>query len=736
MAFTADQPEASPAGGQSMPEEQAALAAPVGQLNGIDTGAMAVSGGSQPNDQHALLLRWSDLTKTPNIAEEIRDQEGGEGKLSEIGMRVVTEYQVDDNSRGEWLTDSKAAMDLAMQIARKKTSPWEGASNVIYPLVTIGSIEFAARAYPAIVASRNVVRGVIVGADDGVPAIDPNTQQPVMGPNGQPQYVVPPGAKRARADKIAEHMSYQLLEEMDEWEEQTDKLLHILPIVGCVFRKTYFDQAAGRNVSVMVPAEDVVINFKAKSMGVAPRVTEIIRVYPIEIEEKIRSGEWLDQDYPPPMTSGDDRDAPLEFLEQHRRWDLDEDGYAEPYIVTVHKDTNRVARITARYDPEGVKISAVDHTVTRIEAVEYYTKFDFLPNPKGGIYGVGFGQVLRPLNEAVNTTINQLIDAGTLQTAGGGFIGRGLSMHSGSMKFKLGEWKIVNSPGAAVRDAVVPRESAEPSSVLFNLLGMLIKAGQDVSATKDILGGQTTAATMSPTTLLALVEQGLKVFTAIYKRVHRSLKSEYEKLYRLNRIFLEEEASFTVGDVFKTIKRADYMRATGVVPWSDPAMVSDMQKLGRAGILQQFMNDPLFDGIEIRKRILAAADIEGADQMLHGDPMTNPMLFFKRKELEIKEIQSKGMALYHMARGILALAMGDKAVGDQHLAWLQADLERIQQDMETSLSSLSTPMPPKPPAPYQPTALEGTPTPPATDPPNVGGKTPGGSSGGMGFGGS
>lgn len=722
----------TPPGGPPMPGDDPGGGSSFGQTQ--PPGQQVAGMGMGPSPQQELLRRWSDLTRTPNIAKEIKEEwENGDSKLTEIGMRVVTEFDVDQNSRSQWLEDSRAAMDLAMQVTKNKTSPWPGASAVVYPLVTIGAIEFAARAYPAIVASRNVVRGVVDGKDDGIVKQDPATGAPLMQPDGKtPQWTIPPGTKRERADNIAEHMSYQLLEEMDEWEEQTDKLLHILPIVGCVFRKTYFDPSAGRNTSLMVAAENVVINFWAKSMGTAPRVTEILKVYPIELEEKQRSGEWLTEVYPPPMSSnGDDRDAPHEFLEQHRRIDLDGDGYAEPYIVTVHKDTSKVARITARYDPDGIKFSKIDNKVGRIEPVEYYTKFDFLPNPKGGIYGVGFGQVLRPLNESVNTVLNQLLDAGAKQNNGGGFIGRGLSMHSGSVKFKLGEWKVVNSPGATIRDAVVPMVNAEPSAVLFQLLGLLIKAGQDVSATKDILGGQTSAATMSPTTLLALIEQGLKVFTGIYKRVHRSLKSEYEKLYRLNRIFLEDEESFTVGDVFKTIRREDYMRGTGVTPWSDPSMVSDMQKIGRAGILQQFITDPLFDGIEIRKRILIAADIEGADQLLHPDPLTNPMLFFKRKEMEIKEIQTKAQALYHMARGILALALGDKAVGDQHLDWLDAHLRMMEVEMETNLSDFSNPA-----EAQKPSALDSPPPVPATgDPPNVGGKSTAAAGGMSGMGG-
>src|SRR5262249_29719858 len=152
-------------------------------------------------------------------------------------------------------------------------------------------------------------------------------------------------------------------------------------------------------------------------------------------------------------------------------------------------------------------------------------------NPEGGFYGVGFGQLLGPINHAVNTSLNQLFDAGTLQNTGGGFIGRGLSMQSGSLKFRLGEWKVVNAPGQSIRDNVVPHQHAGPSAQLYQLLVYLVEAGKEVASVKDVLTGDAAAATMQPTTLMAMIEQGLKVFTGIYKRIHLSAKREYQKLY-------------------------------------------------------------------------------------------------------------------------------------------------------------------------------------------------------------
>jgi chaperonin GroES len=299
------------------------------------------------------LKRWADEALTDNIGEEL-----DAGLLSQVGMKVVEEFGIDEKSREQWFEEAKTARELALQRQQPKTFPWPGASNVVLPIMTEGADQFAARAYPAIVSDRGVVKGVASGKDDGIPLLDPATGQPIMDPQTQgPKWKVAPGEVQRRADRIGEHMSWQLLEEQPEWEEETDKMMHILPIVGCAFRKTYFDPDLGRNCSVFVSALDVVIDYWAKSMATAPRISEILRLYPYQIEEYKRSG-YFDKRFDVKYeAASNDPDAPHVFIEQHRRLDLDDDGYAEPYIVTVHKETMQVARITARYDLSLIHIS-------------------------------------------------------------------------------------------------------------------------------------------------------------------------------------------------------------------------------------------------------------------------------------------------------------------------------------------------------------------------------------------
>jgi chaperonin GroES len=655
--------------------------------------AVVAEPAQQQEDPRAKFQQLKDWIDSVNIAPDL-----DAAVLGKIGETVVREYDIDENSRSDWKTKTEQAMEMAMQVAKEKQFPWPKAANVIFPLMTTAAIQFAARAYPAIIQNRNVVKGVVIGDDNGTPQTGPDGQPLVVPtPDGQPQiqWAVPPGAKQVRADAIGEHMSWQLLDEMPEWEGETDTLLHVLPIVGCDFRKTYYDPGKGRNCSLRVSAMHLVINYKAKSLETAPRITEEIQYYPIEIEEMERAGLWIKPEQPYGRSEtgqeGDD-DAPHLFLEQHRYLDLDEDDYPEPYIVTVHKATRRVVRIVARYDLEGVQINRATNEIAKIEPVHYYTKYDFMPNPDGGIYGIGFGQLLRPINEAVNTTLNQLIDAGTLQNTGGGFIGKGLSMNAGAIRFVMGEYKVVNTTGASLRDSIVPMQFPGPSPVLFNLLGLLIEAGREVAAVKDVLTGDAqNKASMSPTTTLALIEQGLKVFTAIYKRIHRSLKAELNKLYRLNRLYGGEQLQYKAGDSWKTVTQQDYVEGAGVEPISDPTMVSDMQRLGRAQFLMTFAADPYMNGHEIRRRMLEAANIPNIDKILNPQPAPNPEIAAKGMEIEIRGKEAEAGASLKRAQEVQAysqaiknLADADASVGAQHLEWLNQNISVWERQFEAA----------------------------------------------------
>ena len=680
-------------GGQGAPSE------PDGEGANGPPSATAAPGG--PDMELAeRLRRWVGMV---NVAEDVDEEE-----RSRIAQLVLREYDIDKQSRAEWEQKYEEWLNLAMQIAEEKQYPWPRASNVIYPLLTTASIQFAARAYPAIIRDRNVVKGTVWGKDEGEPQINPQTGQPLMDQGGQPVWAVPPGAKRLRADRIGQHMSWQLLQEQEEWEPETDRLLIVLPIVGCMFRKSYFDPVLQRNVSETVDALHLVVNYKVKAFERAPRVTEIIELYPHEVEERIRAGVFLEEDYGFDQDAGQDEQAPMTFLEQHRRYDLDGDGYEEPYIVTVARDSGRLARIKAAYDMDGVLFSATDHRIRKVTPVAYYTKYGFIPNPESGVYDLGFGHLLSPINEAINTSLNQLFDAGHLANAGGGFIGSGLSLNTGAVRFALGEYKPVNVGGGTIRDNVFPLPFPGPNAVLFSLLQFLVEAAKEVAAVKDVMVGDLPGDNTSGVATLAMIEQGLKVFSAIYKRIHRALKSEFKKLFRLNRIYLPATSQYEAGGEWHDINRADYESGTGVEPVSDPQMVTDMQALGRSQFLLQFKDDPYFQPLEIRRRMLDAALFPESEKLLNANPAPPPEALaaqqqlqleekaeeFRRMELQIRAAHQEGeldirrgeqrsKGILTLAQAINQLAQAAKADSEVNLAWYQQRLEALRQEMDS-----------------------------------------------------
>ena len=707
--------------------------------------------------------------------------------LAKLGQLVSFEYEIDENSRSDWKDKAEKAMKFATQEAEEKQYPWPKSSNVIFPLITQAAIQFNARTYPAIVQNRNVVKGVVWGTDKGTPATEDGKPggKPKIHPDGSPVWLSAPGDKRKRADRVGEHMSWQLLEEMKEWEPQTDSLLMQIPIVGGAARKTYRDPMEARNRSLLVPLKNLVWNYHAPSFEDAPRHTEILTLYPHQIEEFERAEVFLPQLYGPGGGDDDtnseqaqsgDEDAPHIFLEQHRRYDLDGDGYPEPYVVTIHKRSSKVVRIVARYDEDGIQTTGAlteeegsdREEILKIKPVEHYTLIPFLPNPDGGSYPVGFGHLLRPLNEAINTTLNQMFDAGHLQNAGGGFVSDQLSIHSGPVGFQVGKYVRVGSKGQAIRDAVFPIPFPGPSAVLFQLLGALVKVSEGVAGTQEILAGGAEMANAPPTTILALIEQGLKVYTAIHKRIYRALKSEFDKLYRLNRLYVKENQRYQIGDEWREVTPEDYRLGGGVEPIADPTMITDMQKLGRAQILMGFKGDPLINQKEITTRLFDAASVDRIEDLFTPPP--DPQIAQQLAAMAMEEKQAelgriRAAELKDNSQAYLNMAMAASKANGPQMDWIEAQLrimelhieatntqvraadvesrhriaglkinaDRTRQDVANTGDNISAapppsalpPFPPMPPGPVAPAA----PAPPAAPGPGNGGLPPGPPSG-------
>ena len=275
-----------------------------------------------------------------NIAEDL-----SEDLLNEIGFTLSSLVEEDDSSRQEWLEDQDSWLKLAAQVKDVKTYPWQNSSNVKYPLMTVSSLQFHARALPGLINSNNPVRARVIGRD-------------------------PDGEKLKRANRVGKYMSYQVLEEMDDWMDDMDRMMLILPIIGLCYKKTYFSEIKGQVVSKLIMPRDLILNYHAQEYSRA-RMSHVIYMDENELVEYQRGDIFLDVELVSVSkevegvrdetiglshTNKVDQD-PYEIIESHCWLDLDEDGYKEPYIVTYHRESQTVLRIVARWDEDGIEIN-------------------------------------------------------------------------------------------------------------------------------------------------------------------------------------------------------------------------------------------------------------------------------------------------------------------------------------------------------------------------------------------
>lgn len=612
-------------------------------------------------------LNFDDLRQSSNIANLL------EGKTCDaIGSLVVDGFRADESTRAEWVSRMNKAIKLALQVQEHKAFPWQGASNVKFPIVTVASLQFLARV-SILTKGRNLAKVSSIGKD-------------------------PNGIKAAQASRIADHISLQLKELSPGWFEQDEQAKLALAILGSSFKKTYYDPVDGEVMSQHIPVMDIVLDYYTKDIEKAQRITHRMFMSANDIQERVHRGvfcEVIDDlgqgtaiNQKNELQLGADEAQGLrpaqqsslamqEVLEQHLWLDLDGDGYEEPYIASVLLDGGKVLRIVARFTgvddvhrvndhlvrrAEDAAIMATDpkerskfermaqkledapeNKIIRIDPIQYFTRYLFIPSPDGGVYGLGFGALLGPLNESVNTLINQLIDSGTMANTAGGFLGRGVKMKAGTTAFSPFEWKPVDTAGADLRQSIFPLPVREPSSVLFQLLGTLITYSEKVGSSTDqmtgISPGQNTPAETSRNTM----EQGMMLFSGIFARVHRGFTQELRKFYHFNQMFFQNSPNyrdFTSGED-AILAPDDYTsRKFFLYPSVSAESYSQQVQRGKAVALHQLAGtEPGFNRYLVTKNLLQQMDVEDIDLYFpdpSGPNAIKPSVPPKIQELQLK----------------------------------------------------------------------------------------------------
>lgn len=581
-----------------------------------------------------------EVAKAPNLCDRFSDDD-----LDTIGRWVLSGYERDKRSRIKWERRTSAAMDLAMQIQKEKTFPWPGSANVTFPLVTIASLQFSCRSYPNLISGSEIYKYRTLGKD-------------------------PDQRIRERADRIGKHMSWHVLEEDVGWEETHDRLLINLGIVGCNFIKTYYSPKLRYSVSELVMARDFVLDYYAKSVEDCARKTQVLSMYRNDIYEKMVSGAYRNQldeawfnQAPPTETdtqtdesdnrkglyaAGEaDEDAPYRILEQHRNLDLDQDGYAEPYIVTVEKGSSKVLKIAARWereeDVDKSDFPGMKGRIKKIRSTEYYTKYGFIPSPDGGVYDVGFGTLLGPINESVNSGINQILDNGTMMNSNGGFLARGVKIRGGVYTMAPWEWKRVDSSGPDLKNSMVPFPVRESGTVMFQLLGLLIEYADRLAGATDPMVGVNPGQNTPAETSRNMTEQGMQVYKGIFKRIWRSMKEEAKKLHKLQALYLPSSKTFGNADAF--ITQEDYRTNPDlIVPCADPNIVSDGMRLTQAQAVRQSAHEVNgYSQENVERNWLRALKVDEIEHYYPGPdkvpPLPNAKMAVEQGKMQIAKMK-------------------------------------------------------------------------------------------------
>lgn len=602
----------------------------------LDDGGMDVQFGPDlPNPSEVVnVVPFVKDNKKKSYSSFYNEKEykNGVDILSEMGDVVVSDYEADLESRKDWEESIAEQVKLFSSFMEQKNWPWEGASNVNLPMLTIAVLQFQSRAYDAIIPPKEIVQ-----------ALDMQGDSP------------------DKADRVSAYMNYQLLYEMEEFEEGMDKSLMQLPIHGSIFRKSYFDPVIARNKSEYISAMNLVAPYGYNMFEDVPRKTHVLELTTNEVRLRVNSGVF-DQDawdLGPGTTQERSKDIldaiddtqktedksevydkPRVILEQHRNWDLDGDGIGEPFVITVDYETRKVLRITSR---------TYTDMAGNPKEIEYFTHYVFLPNPEG-LYGLGLGTLLRGLNEAANSIVNEVIDAGSLANIQGGFVAKRAGVKKGQLSFKMGEYKEVDSYVDDLSRAIFTFNFKGPNQTLYAVLGLLYEYSKLVSSVSETMTGQLPASDTPATTVMALIEEGRKVFSAIHKRIHRAFKKELRKLFRLNSIFLDNNLYFRVigpnnlpqGDVLQT-GRLDFTDNIDITPISDPMITSRAEKVMKAQTAyQEVMQNPLTNqnqnSIYISFRnYLESLDLPNINEILQPPPEPQPLNPYEENAMIIRE---------------------------------------------------------------------------------------------------
>ena len=493
-----------------------------------------------------------------NLAEVLDEQ-----VLATLASELTGDFDNDVSSRKDWIQTYVDGLELLGLKIEERAEPWEGACGVYHPLLSEAVVKFQAETMMETFPAAGPVKTQIIGKET-------------------PE-------KKDAADRVQQDMNYQITDVMKEYRPEHERMLWGLGLAGNAFKKVYFDPSLQRQVSMYVPAEDVVVPYGASSLESAERVTHVMRKTENEVRRLQHEGFYRDVDLGEPTQVMDEiekkiaeklgfkatTDDRFKLLEMHVELDLegfehtDEDGeptgIALPYIVTIEKGTNTILAIRRNWRPEDEQHHKRQH----------FVHYPYIPG--FGFYAFGLIHLIGAFAKSGTSLIRQLVDAGTLSNLPGGFKTRGMRVKGDDTPIAPGEWRDVDVPAGTMRDNLLPLPYKEPSQVLYSLLGTIVEEGRKFAGSAEIQASDMSANAPVGTTL-AILERTLKSMSAIQARIHYAMKQEFQLLKDIIRDYTPEEYDYEPTEGSRMAKQSDYDMVF-VIPVSDPNAATMAQKV-------------------------------------------------------------------------------------------------------------------------------------------------------------
>jgi hypothetical protein len=540
-----------------------------------------------------------------NLAEFMPDNE-----LALLAGELVDAYEEDLSSRKDWIQTYVDGLDLLGMKLEERTEPWAGACGVVHPLLAEALVKFQAETIMDTFPAAGPVKTKLIGKETPY--------------------------KKDAAERVQTDMNFRLTEQMPEYRPEHEKMLWGLGLAGNAFKKVYYDPSLRRQVSIYVPAEDIVVPYGASSLKTAERVTHVMRKTENELRKLQVSGFYLDIDLGDPVNTIEEiekkiaeklgfratTDDRYRILEMHVDLDLpgyedvDEDGeetgIALPYVVTIEKNTQKILSIRRNWRPEDKTKQKRNH----------FVHYGYIPG--FGFYYFGLIHLIGAYAKSGTSILRQLVDAGTLSNLPGGLKSRGLRVKGDDTPITPGEFRDVDVPSGSIRDNILPLPYKEPSQVLAGLMDKIIEEGRRFASAADLQVSDMSAQAPVGTTL-AILERTLKIMSAVQARIHFAMHEEFRLLKEIIRDFLPPTYDFEPEEGRPSVKQEDYDQVD-VIPVSDPNAATMSQKVVQyQAVLQLAQTAPqLYDLPLLHRQMLEVLGIKNYQKLIPMEDDTRP----------------------------------------------------------------------------------------------------------------